>query len=118
MSDGTILANVDDGTATDFISGNITGGVEWNPNKKLDLLKMNSPATPNRDLPDEKEIISPFPAPRRWRPPGRYLQARAFAPPGIIWTISTERRPADRGWYDVRRTGVAAPARNPGRMAR
>ncbi len=60
-SDGTILANVQmHGNATDFISGNITGGVwAWDPNsKKLNLLKGTELAGNNgiEISPDEKEI--------------------------------------------------------------
>ena len=59
--DGTILANVQmHGTATDFISGNITGGVwAWDPkNKKLNLLKGTElPGNNGIEIsPDEKEI--------------------------------------------------------------
>src|SRR5258706_2888217 len=59
--DGTILANVQmHGTATDFISGNITGGVwEWNPrNKSLHLLPGTELAGNNgiEISPDEKEF--------------------------------------------------------------
>jgi hypothetical protein len=60
-SDGTILANVQmHGNATDFISGNITGGVwAWDPkSKKLDLLKGTElPGNNGIEIsPDEKEI--------------------------------------------------------------
>jgi sugar lactone lactonase YvrE len=60
-SDGTILANVQmHGKASDFISGNITGGVwAWDPNsKKLNLLKGTELAGNNgiEISPDEKEI--------------------------------------------------------------
>jgi len=60
-SDGTILANVQmHGNATDFISGNITGGVwAWDPkSKKLDLLKGTELAGNNgiEISPDDKEI--------------------------------------------------------------
>ena len=59
--DGTILANVQmHGNATDFISGNITGGVwAWDPQiKKLNLLKGTELAGNNgiEISPDEKEI--------------------------------------------------------------
>ena len=59
--DGTILANVQmQGNATDFISGNITGGVwAWDPQiKKLNLLKGTELAGNNgiEISPDEKEI--------------------------------------------------------------
>jgi hypothetical protein len=59
--DGTILANVQmHGKATDFISGNITGGVwAWDPkSKKLNLLKGTELAGNNgiEISPDEKEI--------------------------------------------------------------
>ena len=60
-SDGAILANVQmHGNATDFISGNITGGVwAWDPkSKKLNLLKGTELAGNNgiEISPDEKEI--------------------------------------------------------------
>jgi hypothetical protein len=60
-SDGTILANVQmHGNATDFISGNITGGVwEWKPaDKKLQLLPGTELAGNNgiEISPDEKEF--------------------------------------------------------------
>jgi len=60
-SDGTILANVQmHGNATDFISGNITGGVwAWNPkSKSLSLLKGTELAGNNgiEISPDDKEI--------------------------------------------------------------
>jgi len=60
-TDGTILANVQmHGDATDFISGNITGGVwQWTPrDKSLRLLKGTELAGNNgiEISPDEKEI--------------------------------------------------------------
>jgi len=60
-SDGTILANVQmHGDATDFISGNITGGVwAWDPkSKKLNLLAGTElPGNNGIEIsPDEKEI--------------------------------------------------------------
>jgi hypothetical protein len=59
--DGTILANVQmHGTATDFISGNITGGVwAWNPkSKQLNLLKGTElPGNNGIEIsPDEREV--------------------------------------------------------------
>jgi hypothetical protein len=59
--DGTILANVQmHGNATDFISGNVTGGVwAWDPkSKKLNLLKGTElPGNNGIEIsPDEKEI--------------------------------------------------------------
>jgi hypothetical protein len=72
LSDGTILDDVQmHDHATDFISGNVTGGVwEWSPRtKSLHLLKGTElPATTASRFPRTKrKSISRCPAPRPWR---------------------------------------------------